>query len=105
MENITDPKCYDIYHLKQYKQLMTTYHKKGAMGNLKECFDLPYYLCMLTFYIETNDYKKAVDTLEDDILCYDIDDPRISYIARDTIMECERNVDKILESICANTKG
>lgn len=86
----------DVY-LHEYKRLMDLYKKNGPFDNgRKECFDIPYIIGMLKFFLETGDYREAVSMLEDIIIHHDNTDPKIMFLVSDALEECEEYVEKVI---------
>lgn len=84
--------------LERYRKVMGACRDGVRIGRIKYDHELPLLLAQLESHLETKKYEKAVNTLEDIVLCYDMDDPKVKYVTEDILEACEKNVCKILET-------
>ena len=84
-------------YLKKYKNVMDAYRRSVRFGRIKEDYELPFHLNMLKEHLMSGNYMEAVNSLEDIVLCYDMDDPKIEYMTADILKECEEYVDELIE--------
>jgi len=88
----------DRGYLETYKKLMDMYRESVHFTSCKSTYCLPFYLNILKYYLRSGNYKEAVNSLKDVVLCYDMSDPRINYITKDALEECEKYVDELIEA-------